>query len=75
MVNLAKLPPYYALGQFTADNLLYSLALVPVAPIGVLLGRQLVKVAHPRVYYRVISVFLIVVGGKLIADGVRAVLA
>ncbi len=69
VVNLAKLPPYYALGQFTSDNLLYSAALVPIAPLGVLIGRQLVRISHPRFYYRVIALFLVVVGVKLLADG------
>lgn len=69
VVNLAKLPPYYALGQFTPDNLVYSAVLVPLAPVGVLLGRRLVRLSHPRVYYRIIAVFLIIVGIKLLFDG------
>ncbi len=73
VVNLAKLPPYYLLGQFDSDNLLYSLALVPFAPLGVLLGRKLVRLSNPRFYYRVISLFLIVVGIKLITDGLAGV--
>ena len=69
VVNLVKLPAYYALGQFTPDNLLYSLALVPFAPVGVLIGRRLVRLSHPEVYYRIIAFFLVLVGLKLIADG------
>jgi len=69
VVNLLKLPPYYALGQFTTENLLYSLVLVPFAPIGVLLGRQLVRISNPQVYYRLIAFFLLLVGCKLIFDG------
>lgn len=69
VVNLAKLPPYVALGQFTTDNLVYSLALVPVAPVGVLLGRRLVRLSTPRVYYRIIALLLVMVGIKLIYDG------
>lgn len=69
VVNLAKLPPYIALGQFTTDNLVYSLALVPFAPVGVLLGRRFVRMSTPHVYYRIIALLLIVVGVKLIHDG------
>lgn len=69
VVNLVKLPAYYVLGQFTADNLLYSLVLVPLAPLGVFIGRYLVSISEPVVYYRVISFFLVVVGIKLIWDG------
>jgi len=38
VVNALKLVPYALLGQFSADNLLYSLVLVPLAPLGVMLG-------------------------------------
>lgn len=69
VVNLVKLPPYYFLGQFSGENLLYSLVLVPLAPLGVLIGRRLVKLSNPRLYYRIISLFLVVVGMKLIVDG------
>ncbi|MFT4768514.1 MAG: putative membrane protein YfcA [Glaciecola sp.] len=69
VVNLVKLPAYYALGQFTGENLWYSLALVPIAPLGVLLGRRLVQLSNPIVYYKIISLFLVFVGIKLIFDG------
>ena len=69
VVNLVKLPPYFALGQFTTANLLYSAALVPLAPVGVLIGRRLVRLSNPRVYYRIIAAFLVLVGIKLLRDG------
>jgi uncharacterized membrane protein YfcA len=69
VVNLVKHPAYYALGQFGGENLWYSLALVPVAPLGVLLGRRLVQLSNPVVYYKIISLFLVCVGIKLIFDG------
>lgn len=72
VVNLVKLPPYYLLGQFSRENLLYALVLVPFAPLGVLIGRQLVKISEPRFYYRLIALFLVLVGGKLVWDGLRA---
>jgi uncharacterized membrane protein YfcA len=71
-VNAVKLIPYYLLGQFTADNLLYSLVLVPLAPLGVKLGHFLVKRSTSSFYYTVISFFLIVVGAKLLWEGVTA---
>lgn len=69
VVNAVKLFPYAMLGQFTTDNLLYSLLLVPLAPLGVALGHYLVKISNPAFYYRVISFFLLVVGGKLLWEG------
>jgi uncharacterized protein len=69
VVNFVKLVPYYALGQFTADNLLYSLVLVPLAPVGVALGHYLVRRSTPSLYYSVISAALVLVGAKLLWDG------
>lgn len=75
VVNFVKLVPYYALGQFTADNLLYSLVLVPLAPLGVALGHYLVRKSTPTFYYSVISAALVLVGAKLLWDGIRALAA
>jgi uncharacterized protein len=72
VVNLVKLVPYYALDQFTADNLLYSLVLVPFAPLGVKLGHFLVRRSTPSFYYSVTSFCLVLVGAKLLWDGVTA---
>lgn len=71
-VNTVKLVPYYALGQFTSANLLYSLVLVPLAPLGVKIGHYLVQRSEPVFYYRVISVFLVILGARLLYDGVAA---
>lgn len=71
-VNAVKLLPYYVLGQFTADNLLYALVLLPLAPLGVKLGHYLVQRSDPGFYYRVISFFMVVVGAKLLFEGVVA---
>ena len=68
-VNALKLYPYFLLGQFDTVNLLDSLVLMPLAPVGVLIGRWLVQRSSSTLYYRIISVFLVLVGIKLIVDG------
>jgi uncharacterized membrane protein YfcA len=72
VVNAVKLLPYYALGQFSTDNLLYSLLLMPLAPLGVKVGHYLVRRSTPTFYYTVISFCLVLVGAKLLWDGVSA---
>lgn len=72
VVNAVKLLPYYTLGQFSTDNLTYSLVLAPLAPLGVRIGHYLVRRSTPSFYYTVISACLILVGAKLLWDGVRA---
>ncbi len=71
VVNAVKLVPYYALGQFNTDNLLYSLVLAPLAPLGVKVGHYLVRRSTPTFYYAVVSFALVLVGGKLLWDGVN----
>jgi uncharacterized membrane protein YfcA len=69
VVNATKIIPYAWLGQFTLENLMYALVLVPLAPLGVALGHYLVRRFDPSTYYRVISFFLVVVGVILLRDG------
>lgn len=74
-VNLVKLVPYYWLAQFSSDNLLYSLILVPLAPLGVKIGHILVQRSDQKLYYGIISFFLVVVGGKLLWEGISGLTA
>ncbi|MER0238847.1 sulfite exporter TauE/SafE family protein [Fulvimarina sp. MAC8] len=74
VTNAVKLIPYYALGQFSHENLLTSLMLLPVAPIATLFGVWLVKRIEPQLFYRIIYGLLIPVGLKLVYDGVSGVL-
>jgi uncharacterized membrane protein YfcA len=72
VVNVVKLVPYYALGQFDSQNMLYSLILVPLAPLGVKIGHYLVRRSTPTFYYQVVSIALVLVGAKLLWDGISA---
>jgi len=69
-VNLIKLIPYTMLGQFDKTNLATSLVLMPLAPIGVLIGYQLLKLVKEELIYRILYFFLCAAGIKLIWDGV-----
>ena len=68
-VNLIKLIPYSLLGQFDKTNLATSLVLMPLAPIGVLLGYHLLHVVQEKIIYRILYLFLFVAGAKLVWDG------
>jgi len=69
VVNYAKLVPYFFLGQLSAQNLMTSLLLLPLAPIGVRIGVWLAKRITDRWFYRVVHVMLGLSGAKLVADG------
>jgi uncharacterized membrane protein YfcA len=72
VVNLVKVPPYIALGQFTRENLATSAALFPVAILSTMLGVWLVRRVRGDRFYTIVYVLLIGVGAKLIHDGVRS---
>ncbi len=74
VVNAVKLVPYAALGQLALDNLLLSLVLMPLAPIGVKLGHALVRRTDPKLYFGLISAFLTLLGVMLIWEGARGLI-
>jgi uncharacterized membrane protein YfcA len=69
VVNYVKLLPYAALGQLTASNLLTSLVLLPLAPLGIRIGVWLQGRVSDRAFYRTIYVLLGVTGAKLVMEG------
>ena len=71
VMNVVKLLPYWALGQFSTPNLQVSALLVPVAVVGTLAGVQLVRVLPQRLYFSVVQVLLFLVSIKLIVDALR----
>lgn len=68
-MNAVKLIPYFALGQFTTQNLTTSAVLLPVAPIGVYAGVQLIKVIPKKPFYRIIYALVFLVSIRLIWQG------
>jgi uncharacterized membrane protein YfcA len=73
VINYVKLVPYAWLGQFEASNLLTSLVLAPLAPIGIYTGVWLHKRVSDKVFFRIAYALLFIVGLKLLWDGLGAV--
>jgi uncharacterized membrane protein YfcA len=69
VVNAVKLIPYAWLGLFDARNLTTSLALAPLAPVGIWMGVALMKRMSDTWFYRVCYGLLLLVGVKLVWDG------
>jgi len=69
VVNWVKLPAYAWLGQLAPGNLMTSAVLLPLAPIGVLLGIWLHNIIPEKPFYRVIYTMIFIVGLKLLWDG------
>lgn len=70
VVNYTKLVPYAWLGQLASGNLLTSLVLAPLAPIGVAAGVYLHRRVSDRLFFGIVYVLLAAVGVKLVWDGV-----
>lgn len=70
VVNVVKLIPYFMLGQFDRANLTTSLILIPLAPIGVLLGVWMIKRISQEAFYKFLYAMVFIVGVKLLWDGI-----
>lgn len=70
-INWLKIGPYAWLGQLDTANLATSLVLAPLAPIGIALGARLHHRIDETIFFRVVYASLVVIGAKLIYDGVQ----
>ncbi|MES2471894.1 MAG: sulfite exporter TauE/SafE family protein [Pseudomonadota bacterium] len=66
IVNWVKVPAYAALGQFTHENLLTALTLMPVAIASTFAGVWLVRRVPAEGFYTVIYLLMIGVGCELV---------
>ena len=75
IVNLAKLPPYYALGQLSPQNLHVAVILMPIAAGSVFLGVRFVRWLPEKVFFLGVTWALLALSLKLIWGGVTGGLA
>lgn len=69
IVNMVKVIPYAMLGQFDSTNMTTALILIPLAPVGVLIGVWLVRQIDQHLFFRIIYLLIFCVGLKLLWDG------
>lgn len=74
-LNTIKLIPYYALGQFSLENLKVAVVLMPAAAAAVFGGAKLVKVMPEKLFFQIITWALLAISIKLIWDGFHRALA
>ena len=65
-----ELIPYFFLGQLAPSYMVISLILLPLAPIGIIIGYYLHKKISEKIFYKFIYIFLAIGGIKLIYDGI-----
>jgi uncharacterized protein len=71
VINLAKWIPYAWLGLLDTRNMATSLVLLPIAPIGVLVGVRMARKINPVLFYRLVYLGMFLTGVKLVWDAVR----
>jgi len=69
VINLSKWVPYGWLGLLDLRNMATSLALMPFAPIGVIVGVRLAHRIQPQLFYRLLYLGMLLTGVKLVWDG------
>ena len=69
VINYGKLVPYALVGALNAENLLTSIVLMPLVPVGVKLGRLLLDKINQSFLYRYLYIALFFSGIKLCYDG------
>jgi uncharacterized membrane protein YfcA len=70
-MNLSKVVPYAVLGLIDGRNLLTSLLLMPLAPLGVWAGVWLTRRVNAAWFYRLAYLGMFLTGCKLLWDGLR----
>ena len=70
-LNASKWLPYAALGLIDWTNMLTAAVLIPLAPVGVWLGLRVVRRIPQALFYRLLSIGLLLTGSKLLWDGLR----
>ena len=73
IVNYVKLIPYGFLGQLSTANLATSAALAVFAPAGVYTGLWLHRRVSDRTFFAVVYTILLLLGVKLIFDGIGGI--
>jgi len=71
IINLSKWIPYAWLGLLDVRNMTTSLVLLPIAPIGVLVGVRLARRINQILFYRFVYLGMFLTGVKLVYDAVR----
>ncbi len=65
-LNWLKVPAYFALGQFTSNNLKLSLLFLPLAILSTVSGVWLVRRIDPARFQTIISILMVGVGAELL---------
>lgn len=72
IINWAKVPAYAALGEFTTQNLTMATLLMPLAVASTFAGVWIVRRIDPARFYTLIYALMVLLGAKLLWEGIMA---
>ena len=70
ILNSAKLPAYYASGQFAHASILFTARLLPLVIAGAIFGRWLNKRINDMLFTKIVYIVTIALGWYILADGI-----
>ena len=71
VINLSKWIPYGFLGLLDMRNMMTSLVLLPLVPLGVWVGVRMARRIKPDLFYKFVYTGMFLTGLKLLWDGLR----
>jgi uncharacterized membrane protein YfcA len=74
VLNVLKIVPYFALGQFSTTNLASSIVLLPVAVAANFLGIWLVRRTPTGLFYQIAYVLIFLISLELIRSGAMTII-
>lgn len=74
IINFAKIPPYWALGQMSLGTVESAAVLMPVAMAGAVSGMYATRLLPEKLFFELIKIALFLISLKLVWDGLAAVL-
>jgi len=66
VLNFVKVLPFWMLGRFSRDGVVLGIKLLPIIPLGVVLGYILVRILPQKLYRRFIYTVLAITSGTLV---------
>lgn len=70
ILNSAKLPAYYASGQFAHAQISFTMKFLPLVIIGAIIGRWLNKRMSDKFFTRIVYIVTFALGWYILADGI-----
>ena len=70
ILNTAKLPAYYASGQFAHAQFSFTLRFLPLVVVGAIFGRWLIRRMSDTLFTKIVYIVTFALGWYILADGI-----